>query len=310
VVTVEQFDALAAKVSNWGRWGGQDQRGTLNLVTPAVVRKGTAAVQSGEVFSLGMSLSLDGPQNGVGVPGRINPLRTMLAVNQPMGEGPDSVAYSDDIVVTPTQAATHWDALSHVSHRGLMYNGIAAAAIDAFGAWKLGIEDAGAIVSRGILLDVARHQGAARLPNGFALTADVLRAVEQAQGAGVEEGDIVLIRTGQAGFFLDGDIPGYRKRPVPALDWDAPLFFHERGAAAVALDNMPFEMLPSNVPDIVLPVHVLCLVMMGLLQGQNFVLEDLAAACAADRRYTFLLQATPERFLRSTGGLVNPVAVR
>jgi hypothetical protein len=97
---------------------------------------------------------------------------------------------------------------------------------------------------------------------------------------------------------------------VPALDWDTPLFFRERGVAAVALDNMSFELLPSSVPDLTLPVHVLCLVMMGLLQGQNFVFEDLAAACAADRRYTFLLQATPERFLRSTGGLVNPVAIR
>jgi kynurenine formamidase len=310
MVTVGQFDELATKVSNWGRWGGQDQRGTLNLITPAAVRNGAAAVQAGEAFSLAMSLSLDGPQNGTGVPGRINPVRTMLAVNAPFSAGPDAVAFSDDIVVTPTQTATHWDALSHVSHRGLMYNGIAAGVIDAFGAWKLGIEDAGLVVSRGILLDVARHQGVDRLPLGFAITSDVLRQVEEGQGVPVEEGDILLIRTGQAGFFLDGDVPGYRKHPVPALNWDAPLFFHERGVAAVGLDNMSFELLPSPVPDVGLPVHVLCLVMMGLLQGQNFVLEDLAAACAADRRYTFLLQATPERFLRSTGGLVNPVAIR
>jgi kynurenine formamidase len=310
VVTVAQFDDLAGKVSNWGRWGADDRRGTLNLVTPAVVRKAAAAVQSGDAFSLAMSLSLDGPQNGVGVPGRINPLRTMLAVNAPLGDGPDSVAYSDDIVVTPTQAATHWDALSHVSHRGMMYNGVAAGAVDAFGAWKLGIEDAGTVASRGILLDVAGHQGVGRLPTGFAVTREVLERVEEAQGVPVEEGDILLIRTGQSRFFLDGDVPRYRKHPVPALDWDAPLFFRERGVAAVALDNMSFELLPSNVPDLMLPVHVLCLVMMGLLQGQNFVFEDLAAACATDRRYTFLLQATPERFLRSTGGLVNPVAIR
>ncbi len=310
MVTVAQWDDLAAKVSNWGRWGADDQRGTLNLVTPEVVRKAAATVQAGDTFSLAMSLSLDGPQNGTGVPGRINPLRTMLAVNAPMGEGPDAARYSDDIVVTPTQGATHWDALSHVSHRGKMYNGIPAGAIDAFGAWKLGIEDAGNIVSRGILLDVAGHQGVGRLPTGFKVTREVLEQVEEAQGAGVEEGDILLVRTGQAGFFLDGDVPGYRKHPVPALDWDAPLYFYERGVAAVALDNMSFELLPSSVPDLTLPVHVLCLVMMGLLQGQNFVFEDLAAACAADRRYTFLLQATPERFLRSTGGLVNPVAIR
>lgn len=309
MVSVGEFDALAQQVNNWKRWGADDQLGTLNLITPEVVRKGAASVLGGESYSLSMPLSLDGPQNGVGVPGRINPVRTMLAINTVMGTTPDSVAYSDDIVVTPTQAATHWDALSHCSHRGSMYNGFPADAVDAQGAAKLGIETAGTIVSRGILLDVARHEGVDVLPGRYPVTRAVLEAVEEAQGTPVEEGDIVLIRTGQASIFLTGDIAGYR-RPVPALDYDAPLFLHERRAAAVAIDNMPMELLPSNVEDIVLPVHVLCLVMMGMIQGQNWVLEDLAAACADDRRFTFLLSATPERFPRSTGGLVHPVAVR
>ncbi|MER5787371.1 cyclase family protein [Streptomyces sp. NPDC001980] len=308
-MSVAEFDTLAEQVSNWKRWGADDERGTLNFLTPEVVRKATASVVTGESFSLSMSLSLDGPQNGTGVPGRINPVRTMLAINTLMGDSPDSVAYSDDIVVTPTQAATHWDALSHCSHRGVMYNGIPADAIDASGATRLGIEAAGTVVSRGILLDVARHQGVDVLPGRFPVTRAVLEAVEEAQGAPVEEGDIVLVRTGQATHFLLADVPSYR-RPVPALDYDAPLFFHERRAAAAAIDNMPMELLPSYVEDVMLPVHVLCLVMMGMIQGQNWVLEDLAAACARDGRYTFLLNATPERFLRSTGGLVNPVAIR
>ncbi|WP_416957309.1 cyclase family protein [Streptomyces sp. Agncl-13] len=309
MLSVAEFDVLAEQVSNWKRWGADDQLGTLNFITPDVVRRGTAAVVTGESFSLAMPLSLNGPQNGTGVPGRINPVRTMLAVNTPMSDSPDACAYSDDIVVTPTQAATHWDALSHCSHRGVMYNGIPADAIDSSGATRLGIETAGIVVSRGVLLDVARHQGVDRLPNRFAVTRAVLEAVEEAQGVRVEEGDIVLVRTGQVSYFLAGDVPGYR-RLVPALDHDAPLFFHERRAAAAAIDNMPMELLPSNVEDLMLPVHVLCLVMMGMIQGQNWVLEDLAAACAQDRRYTFLLNATPERFLRSTGGLVHPVAVR
>lgn len=309
MLSVAEFDTLAEQVSNWKRWGADDERGTLNFLTPEVVRKATASVVTGESFSLSMSLSLDGPQNGTGVPGRINPVRTMLAINTLMGDSPDSVAYSDDIVVTPTQAATHWDALSHCSHRGVMYNGIPADAIDASGATRLGIEAAGTVVSRGILLDVARHQGVDVLPGRFPVTRAVLEAVEEAQGAPVEEGDIVLVRTGQATHFLLADVPSYR-RPVPALDYDAPLFFHERRAAAAAIDNMPMELLPSYVEDVMLPVHVLCLVMMGMIQGQNWVLEDLAAACARDGRYTFLLNATPERFLRSTGGLVNPVAIR
>ncbi|MFJ8927591.1 cyclase family protein [Streptomyces sp. NPDC102364] len=305
-----EFDKLAEKVNNWGRWGHEDERGTLNLITPDVVRKASSSVVTGETYSLAMGLSLNGPQiPGTAVPGRINPVRTMLAVNTPMLDAPDACAYSDDIVVTPTQAATHWDALSHCSHRGVMYNGIPANEINAFGATRLGIEAAGDIVSRGVLLDVARHQGVERLPGKFAVTREILEAVEQSQGVSVEEGDIVLIRTGQAAYFLEGDVPRYRSS-VPALEYDAPLYFHERGAAAVAIDNMPMELLPSHVTDLGLPVHVLCLIMMGMIQGQNWVLEDLAAACASDGRYTFLLNATPEKFLWSTGGMVHPVAVR
>jgi hypothetical protein len=310
MVSVAQFDALAEKIDNAGRWGARDERGTLNLVTPEVLRKAAAAVETGEVVSLAMGLSLDGPQNGVGVPGRVNPVRTMLGVNVPMGPGPDAVAWSDDIVFTPVQAATHWDALSHVSHRGLMYNGFPAGDVDSAGAHRLAMEAAGPIVSRGILLDVARHRGVERLPRGTVVGRDLLAEVEEAQGSPVEEGDILLIRTGQAGFMVAGDVAGYRERPNPALDWDAPLFFHERGVAAAATDNMSFEVLPSAVPELVLPVHVLCLVHLGMPQGQNFVLDELGAACARDRRYTFHLSATPEPFLRSTGGMVHPVALR
>lgn len=309
VLSVREFDSLADQVRNWGRWGEEDQRGTLNLITPDVVTKAISTVINGDVFSLAMDLDLDGPQDGTGVPGRINPLRTMLAVNVSMTESPHSCGYSDDMVVTPTQAATHWDALAHCNYHGQMYNGVPIGEVGSSGAAKLGIEHAGNIVSRGVLLDVARHEGVDCLPGRFAITRDVLEAVERSQQTPVEEGDIVLIRTGQSQYFLDGNVQRYR-RPVPALDYDAPLFFHERGAAAIAIDNMPLELIPSNVDEVVLPVHVLCLVMMGLLLGENWVLEDLAAACDADKRYAFLLSATPERFMKSTGGMVNPVAIR
>lgn len=309
MVTLAEFDAVADRVSNWGRWGEHDQRGTLNFVTPEVVRKGAAAVVTGEAFSLGMTLSLNGPQDGSPPPGRINPVRTMLAVNTPLSDSPHAARYSDDIVVTPTQTATHWDALAHTTFRGLMYNGFPDTAVDSSGATKLGIESAGEIVSRGVLLDVARHQGVDVLPGRFPITRSVLEAVEESQRSPVERGDIVLIRTGQASFFLAGDVPRYR-RPLAACDYDTALYFHEREVAAAAIDNAPFELIPGAVEEVVLPLHVLNLVYTGLFQGENFVLEDLAAACATDRRYTFLLNATPERFLRSTGGMVNPVAIR
>ena len=313
MVTVQEFDTLASQVSNWGKWGKGDQCGTLNFITPEVMRKASAAVVSGEAFTLAMDLSWDGPQDNDGVPGRINPVRTMLAVNaysyfSPPGS-PHAVAFNDDIVVTPTQTGTHWDALAHVSHRGHMYNGVPADAVTAAGAGALGIESLGVIVSRGVLLDVARHRGAGCLPRKFPITRAVLEEVEGAQGQPVEEGDIVIVRTGLGQFYLDRDIPGYRKN-VAALDYDAPLFLHERRAAAAAIDNMPMELLPPNVDEVGMPVHILCLVMMGMPMGENFVLEDLARACTRDRRYSFLLSATPERFVNSTGGMVNPVAVR
>lgn len=313
MVTVEEFDALAKQVSLWGKWGSDDQRGTLNFITPEVLRKASAAVVSGEAFTLAMDLSWDGPQDNNGVPGRINPIHTMIAVNaysffSPPGS-PHAVAFNDDIVVTPTQTGTHWDALAHVSHRGQMYNGFPADAVTASGAGALGIESLGVVASRGILLDVARHIGVDCLPRKFHITRTVLEEVEEAQGQPVEEGDIVLVRTGLGQYLLDGDIPGYRKN-VPALDYDAPLFLHARKAAAIGIDNMPMELLPPNVDEVGMPVHILCLVMMGMPMGENFVLEDLARACAQDRRYRFLLSATPERFVRSTGGMVNPIAIR
>lgn len=309
MLSLDEFDKLKQQVSNWGRWGAEDQRGSLNFITRESVRKAAATVISGETFSLAIDLSLAGPQNGVGVPGRINPLRTMLAINEPMGDSPHASTYNDDIVITPTQTGTHWDALSHCGHEGMFYNGIPTDVVDAGGAAKLGIEAAGIITGRAVLLDVARHVGVDALPRKFAITRTVLEEVERAQAVTVEPGDIVVVRTGLMRYFLDHDIPGYRT-DVPALDYDAPLFLHERGAAAMAIDNMPVELLPSNVEEVAMPVHILCLVMMGMPLGENFVLEDLARACDADRRYQFLLGATPERFLRSTGGIVNPVAMR
>lgn len=315
MLSLGEFDELAQRVSRWGTWGSEDQRGTLNFITPEVIRRATASVLSGEVFELGMDLSWDGVQTDGGVRGRINPVRTMTAINEafPLApESPDVARYNDDIVITPIQVATHWDALSHNSHRGVLYNGFPADSVTAVGATRLGIESMGAtrgIVSRGVLLDVARHYGHDCLPRKFAITQAVLEEVEAAQGQPVEEGDIVVIRTGLGRHYLERDIPGYRK-DVPALEYDALLFLYERNAAAVAIDNMPVELLPANVEAVGMPVHILCLVVMGLPLGENLVLEDLASACAADRRYTFLLEATPERFIGSTGGMVNPVAIR
>jgi len=302
------FRRVADDVRNWGRWGDADELGTLNFITAETRRRAASTVRTGEAYTLGIPLSLKGPQDGTGVPGRINPVRTMLGINVSMG-GPEAAAYNDDIVVMPLQAATHWDALSHVSFRGVLYNGAPADSVTTAGASFGGIDAVGPLVSRGLLLDLPRHLGLERLPGGFEVTRALLEECEEAQGERAETGDIVLVRTGHIQLLHAGDVHGYH-RPTPGLGIDTTLWFSEREVAAVATDTIAFELLPSTCPEIVLPVHVLCLVEMGLLQGQNWDLEALAAACAADRRYTFFLDATPEPFAMATGSPVSPLALR
>lgn len=308
MTTLAEFEGLCDKVRNWGRWGADDERGTLNLVDQASVRRGVAAVQAGEALTLSMPLQLQGPQDGSGIPGRINPVRTMLGINTPTGPDP-AAAYSDDIVVMPLQAATHWDALSHVSWRGRMYNDVPADAVSVAGASRLAIDAFGPLVTHGILLDVARLEGVDRLPGGFEITAAHLDACAREAGVDVLPGDVVLVRTGHVQLFYAGDVHGYHT-PTPGLGIDTAIWFHDHGVAAAATDTIAFELLPSMCRELVLPLHVLCLVMMGMPQGQNFDLEALSAACAADGRYAFLFEATPLPFVRGTGGPINPVALR
>ena len=165
----EEFHDLARKVNNWGRWGEDDERGTLNLITPEVVQRAAACVRHGRTFSLAIPLSVDGPQTGA-IPGRSNPVRTMLTVNEPFTGDESEVAFSDDVVFMGLQAATHWDSLGHVSYDGRMYNGHPTSSVSEQGAAHLGIDRVGPLVSRGVLLDVARSKGVARLEGGYGIT--------------------------------------------------------------------------------------------------------------------------------------------
>jgi kynurenine formamidase len=307
-LTAEQFAEIAREVNNWGRWGDDDERGTLNLVTAGIVRSAVDSVRDGKRFSLALPLSEDGPQLGF-VPGRTNPTRTMIAVHEPLGGAEDGVRFNDDAVQMGLQAATHWDALAHVSYGGRMYNGFATSVVDRTGAKHLGADRIGPVVSRGVLLDVARARGVDRLDGGVALTADDLEQAEQLADVRVGEGDIVLVRTGQMQLLHAGDKMAYAISTAgPSMQ--TVRWFHERAVAAVATDNLSFEVFPGEVDGLLLPVHMLHVVEMGLLQGQNFDLEALAADCADDGRYAFLLVATPEPFTGACGAPVVPVAVK
>jgi kynurenine formamidase len=299
-----EFHELARKVNNWGRWGEADERGTLNFITDDVVRRAAATVRHGKRFALGLPLDNDGPQLGL-IPGRINPLKTMVAINAAFTGDPAEVSFSDDVVVMGLQAATHWDALAHVSYDGRLWNGFKAADIDASGAAHCGIDAVGTLVSRGVLLDVARAQAVDRLEPGYQITPTDLDAC----GVDVQRGDIVLVRTGHMTFLKNGDKRNYGGAS-PGLTMATSVWFHEREIAAAATDTMPFEVFPCERDDCFLPVHMLDLVEMGLTQGQNFDLEALAFDCAADGVYEFLLEASPLPFTRGLGAPVQPVAIK
>lgn len=296
--------ALAGKVSNWGRWGDDDERGTVNLVDAEAVRRGAAAVRRGVAFSLALPLNERGPQ-AASSQTRQNPRLETYSVNEPFG----AVCFSDDRVSMGLQAATHWDALAHVSYDGLLYNGFPADAVTPAGTSRCGIEHVGTLVSRGVLLDVARARGVERLDGSYGVTGDDLEVAAEMARVRVEPGDVVLLRTGQMRLWHAGDRKAYWS-PSPGPSVESVEWFRSHDVAAVATDNITFEVLPGPGGAYDLPVHGLCLRDMGMIQGQNWDLEALAADCAEDGVYECWLSAPPEPFTGACGAPVNPIAVK
>lgn len=300
-------------MNNWGRWGADDELGTLNLVDARARLRGAAAVRTGTAFSLGLPLSeSEGIQVGL-VPGRVNPSRTMVTVDEPLSADPDWIRSSEDVVTMALQCATHWDALAHVSYGGRIYNGYPADTVTEAGASRCGVHRMGPLVSRGVLLDVARALGQEPLPGGYAITpADLDRTCER-QGVEVLAGDVVLVRTGHM-VHLWGErtkkaLLAYAF-PAPGLGMDCARWLRAHDVAAVATDTLALEVFPCEDEAVYLPVHLLHLVEMGLTQGQNFVLDALAEHCRSDGRYTFLFDGTPLPFTDALGSPVNPVALK
>lgn len=304
----DDLKALASRVSNQGRWGDDDQRGTLNLIDANAVLRGTAAAREGKVFSLAVPFDSDGPQTG-GVPGRNNPKLTMNMVAMAITGDPAGFTTSDDRMSMGVQAATHWDALSHVGYDGQLYNGVPCTVVTETGASKLGIEHYGAVVTRGVMLDIARLKGVDHFEDNYPITGDDLDAAVAATGLSIEAGDVVLVRTGQMHFLRIGEKDRYRMI-CPGLSARSIEWFHDNNVAGVATDTFVLECFPSEDPEVLLPVHMIQLRDMGLAQGQIWDLDELAADCADDGQHDFLLSATPIPLTGSTGGIVAPTAVK
>ncbi len=294
---------LGKELSNWGRWGDDDEIGTMNFVTPQKRVEAAKLVKTGKVIDMGIPYDKNGPFLPDGF--RQNPTHLMTFLPADTAGVPDGMISADDMVIMGLQAATQWDSLAHVGYGGYFYNGVPAAAVNNFvGASKNSYTKANSsLVSRGVLLDIARLKGVERLEESYEITADDLSAAEEAQGVQVKSGDILLLRTGWHQFFAAGDKVGYNG-PEPGPGYESCRWFYEREVAALATDNWAVEVYPCPVPGAIIPFHQVAIRDMGMMLGEMFDFEELSADCADDGVYEFLFTGTG---IKVTGGVGSPL---
>jgi kynurenine formamidase len=226
-----------------------------------------------------------------------------------------SAKVSDDTIVMSTQSATQWDALGHVHYDGLLYNGCKACdTLSPKGAARLGVQNLAqpGIMSRGILLDIARLKKVERLPLNYAISVDDLNEACATQGVKPQTGDIVLIRTGHIQYFtIDKDRATFNGWQCGITHHSAE-WAHDHSLAAICADNVAVELMTPEVMalEMPMPFHLLAIRDMGMPLGEIFNLEALAADCAADGRYAFMLAAPPLALTNAVGSPVNPLALK
>lgn len=306
--TIEDFRALGARLSNWGRWGPDDQRGTTNLITPERLVAAAGLVRRGKVFDLGIPLDENGPQPGGG---RINPVHLMSETGAEQ-VFPGGFRFADDYIFMALQGSSQWDALSHVYYDDRMYNGFPAGGVTVRGAAHCAIDQQSAgIAGRGVLLDIAGLKGVDWLESGTVITPEDLDEAAARQG-GVEvgPGDILLFRTGWRRKFLrDGDRNAFMAGE-PGLGQMCCAWLRDRDVAAVCSDNWAIEVLPGENPDALLTVHMVLIRDMGMTLGEILDFEELAADCENDGVWEFFFAAPPLKVSRAVASPINPLAIK
>ena len=290
---------------NWGRWGDDDERGALNHLDAATVLGAVGSVRSGTVYPLGL------PVGRVGQPtlDYRGPAQRLTLVNHTDSRmleaygGGGEVGSNEDVLILPSHNATHMDALGHVYCRDGTYNGFPADGMTSYaGAARCGIEHVGAVVTRGILVDVAGHQGVDCLAPGHAITAPELADAMAAQDVAPRRGDAVLIRTGWVErFFASGEEMSLEQ---PGIGLEAARLLGDADVTLVGADNTAVEAMPYE-PGGFLAVHVELLTRRGI-----YLVEHLdLAALARDACHEFLFVASPLRVTGASASPVNPVAI-
>ncbi|WP_460358475.1 cyclase family protein [Actinoallomurus acanthiterrae] len=302
---------MVSESNNWGRWGDDDERGALNLLTPDVVRAAASCVREGRPLSLSLPIrgatSSPAPTTVPHLRGRPLPQHFMsvdagdyAAGARPIGAG---LKMADDaIVVTPHGTTTHMDALCHMWAGDELYNGHPAGRVRSYGATRCGIDKAGPVVGRGVLFDVPRLRGVDHLAAGDRISGDELAAC----GVDVRPGDIAVIRTGWPLTWQDS--PEAYWAGQPGLSADGGRRLAEWDVAMVACDNAAIgglngrQLADEGLDD---DLHLIFLWRHGIHLAEMLWLEELAATGRTD----FLFVAAPLAIEGGTASPINPVAI-
>lgn len=306
-ITQQEFDRLFESLKNWGRWGPEDERGTLNYITPEKVRAAAGLVRSGR------SVSLSLPINTIAGPDNANPALHYMCTTLDVDIGLGDLRFATDFLGMQFHGDchTHIDALCHVAYKGRLYNGRPIDLVTSRGALGFDITVyAHGVVGRCVLIDIPRLRGVDWLEPGEAVTREDIEAAETAQGVRLREGDIMVFRTGHHRRRRERgpwDV-GYTGEGRAGLHPYALTLLHER-KVAVFLPDGDGEVVPSPVDGVMYPIHPLQITAMGMLCADSLQFEELAQVCEEERRWEFLVVIAPLRLPRGTGSPFNPIAI-
>jgi kynurenine formamidase len=305
--TQEQLLSWMQELSNWGRWGEDDQLGTLNLLSPEKTARAAALVQSGITVSCARQIQYEA---AVDFPRPPQFFMTSAGDSFRPNEGPDRQLAIDYFgLIYHGRLITHVDSLAHFFWDGRMYNGFPSTLVStSAGATSHSVDVAkSGIVTRGVLIDVPLLRGVPFVDRGDGISLEDIRLAEERCDIRVGEGDVLLLRTGQLGRreelgVLDPKLGSAGPKPelLP--------FLRERGIAMLGSDT-PNDIQPSPYARFSNPVHQVSIVAMGLWLLDNAWLDDLSRVCQEQNRWEFMISILPLRIPNATGSPVNPVAI-
>jgi kynurenine formamidase len=281
------------------KWGANDERGAANLMGTKTVLRATRLIKDGKVYELGKELN-----PGIPFFGERRFSMQLKRTTNPMAS---NLQRSNEEIVTTElgQVGTQFDALPHQGIADLLYNCNKNDEIATRnGFTKLGVEKVGALMTRGVLIDVAGFKGVETLPMDHAISDKELQDALNSQGVEIGEGDAVLIRTGWGKLwgvdnakFVSGE---------PGIDISAAQWLVKQNVMLVGSDNYGVEIMPYPDKQLRNPVHAIFLVINGVFILENLDLEALAK----DKIYEFAFVVQPLKIKGGTGSTVAPIAVR